>query len=80
MAQRLTNPTRIHVDLSLSPGLGQWLKDPALPCLWCRLAAVAPIRPLGWEPPHAVGAALKKTKKPIKKPYESILPVYLIQL
>ena len=25
--------------------------------LWCRLVATAPIRPLAWEPPYAVGAA-----------------------
>ena len=31
--------------------------------LWCRLPATAPIRPLAWEPPYAVGAALEKTKK-----------------
>ena len=31
--------------------------------LWCRLAAVALIRPLGWEPPYAVGAALKRPKE-----------------
>ena len=37
--------------------------DLALLWLWCRPAAVAPIRPLAWEPPHAVGAALKKKKK-----------------
>ena len=24
--------------------------------LWCRPAAVAPIRPVGWEPPYATGA------------------------
>jgi len=30
----------------------------------CReLAAVAPIGPLAWEPPHASGAALKSKKK-----------------
>ena len=34
-----------------------------LPWLWCRPAAVAPIRPLAWEHPYAVGAALKKKKK-----------------
>ena len=28
-----------------------------------RLAAVALIRPLAWEPPHAAGAALKKRGK-----------------
>ena len=31
--------------------------------MWHRLAAVAPLRPLAWEPPHAVGAALKKANK-----------------
>ena len=34
--------------------------DLALLWLWRRLAAVAPIRPLAWEPPYAVDAALKK--------------------
>ena len=34
--------------------------DPALLWLLCRLAAVALIRPLAWEPPYAVGAALKR--------------------
>ena len=29
----------------------------------CRPAAVAPIRPLAWEPPYATGVALEKTKK-----------------
>ena len=38
--------------------------DPALLWLWCRTAAIVPIRPLAWEPPDATGAALeKKTKK-----------------
>ena len=36
--------------------------DPALLWLWHRLAAVAPIQPLAWEPPYATGTALK-TKK-----------------
>ena len=30
--------------------------------LWCRLAAAALIQPLGWEPPYAAGAALKRQK------------------
>ena len=43
--------------------------------LWCRSqtqlgsrrpAAVALIRPLAWEPPHAVGVALKRQNKPQK--------------
>ena len=37
--------------------------DPALLWLWCRPAAVAPIGPQAWEPPYAVGAALKRQKK-----------------
>ena len=35
--------------------------------LWRRLAAVAPIGPLAWEPPSAVGEALKRPKKKKKK-------------
>ena len=38
--------------------------DSALLWLWCRLAAVAQIRPLAWEPPpYAAGTALKRPKK-----------------
>jgi len=37
--------------------------DPVLLWLWCRLVATAPIRPLAWEPPYAMGSALKKGKK-----------------
>ena len=47
-------------------GLAEWVKDLALLWLWCRPAATAPIRPLAWELPYAVGAALKN-KKQIKK-------------
>ena len=43
------------------------LKDPALLWLWCRPAAIAPIRPLAWEPPYAAGAALIKAKRQKKK-------------
>ena len=37
--------------------------------LWRKPAATAPIGPLAWEPPYAVGAALKgqKTKKKKRK-------------
>ena len=41
--------------------------EPMLLFLWCRLAAIAPIRPLAWEPPYAAGVALKSQKKEEKK-------------
>ena len=43
--------------------------DPTFLCLWCRLAAAAPIRPLAWELPYAAGAALKKREKGRKKSF-----------
>ena len=36
--------------------------DLALLWLWRRLAAPAPIRPLAWELPYAMGVAPKKKK------------------
>ena len=44
--------------------------DLALLWPWCRLAVIAPIWPLTWEPPYAASAALKKqkqTQQPKKK-------------
>ena len=41
--------------------------DLALLWLRCRPAAVALIRPLAWEPPCAMGAALKKQKTKKKR-------------
>ena len=43
-----------HVGLRCGP-------DPAL--LWLWLVAAASIQLLAWEPPHAVGVALKKSIK-----------------
>ena len=37
--------------------------DLALLWLWHRPAAIAPIRPLAWEPAYAAGAALEKAKR-----------------
>ena len=41
--------------------------DPLLLWLWCRPAAVAPIRFLPWEPPYTASMALKSKKKKKKK-------------
>ena len=40
---------------------------PALLWPWCRPVAVAPIRPLAWELPHAASLALKRQKQKKKK-------------
>ena len=52
----------------MSYGVGcRHCSDPAMLWLWCTLAATAPIRPLAWQPPHAVGAALEKAKRQKRK-------------
>ena len=52
-------------SLPLEAGRGNsvWVKDPVLLWLWCRLAAVASIRPLAWDSPYALGAALNRKKQ-----------------
>ena len=59
------NPTSIHEDTGLIPGLVQRVKDPVW--LWCRLVAAGPIGPLAWELPYGSGAALKRQKDQKKK-------------
>ena len=64
------NLTRNHEVSSLIPGLAQWVKGSSVAMsfgsnlvllwLWSRLAAVASIRPIAWEPPYATGVTLKK--------------------
>ena len=78
MVQWKQIPTRNHEIMGLIPGLIQWVKewhcpelwfrqrcslDLMLLCLWHRLAAVALIGHLTWEPPYAVGVAIKKIKE-----------------
>ena len=54
----------LGAGVALSCGVGgRCALDLALGWLWCRPAATAPIWPLAWEPPHAVGAAIKDQKQ-----------------
>jgi len=56
----------------MSCGVGhRCCSDPALLWLWRRLMATAPIGPLAWESPYAVGAALEKAKRQKKKKKKS---------
>ena len=48
----------------VGPRHGSYL---ALLWLWYRPAAIALIRPLAWEPPHAADVAPKRQKKKKKK-------------
>ena len=72
----ITNPASTDEEVGAIPGLAQWIEGSGVPMncgvccrhgsdlallrLWHRPAATALIRPLAWELPYAVGAALKK--------------------
>ena len=50
--------------VAVSCGVGhRCSSDLALPWLWRRPAATAPIGPLAWEPPYDVSAAPKRQKE-----------------
>ena len=60
----LASLSGLRIGVAINCGVGRRHgSDPLLLWLWHRLAATAPIRPLTWEPPYAVVAALEKEKK-----------------
>ena len=61
------NLTRNYEVAGSIPDLAQWVKDLALLWLWCRMVAVALIRPLAWKPQYATGVVLKTTTTKNKK-------------
>ena len=57
----------------MSCGVGlRCSSDPAVLWLWCRPVVTAPVGPLAWDPPYAMGAAIKKKTKRPKKLFLSI--------
>ena len=84
VAQWLKNPTRNYEVLGSVPGLAMSCgvghrqgPDPTLLWFWRRPATTAPIRPLAWEAPYAVGAAQEKKKK-TKKKKKKVMLVFLM--
>ena len=64
MAQRLMNPTRNREVEGSILGLTQWVKDLVL-LVSCGVGRQLQLRfdpYLAWEPPYAMGAALKRPK------------------
>ena len=54
--------------------------DPVLLWLWYGPAATAPIRPLAWKPPYAMGAALEMAKRPKKKVFDKKTPRNILKI
>ena len=54
---------QIGIVVDRNPQVAQQVKDPVLAVA----VVTAPVRPLAWEPPYAMGVALEKTKKEKKK-------------
>ena len=64
----------------MSYGVGRRVgSDPTLLWLWRRPVAAAPTHSLAWEPPYAVGAALKKKKNNKQDPLEVLTCTQLLQ-
>ena len=73
--QSLALLSGLRIGVALSCGVGRRCgSDPKLLWLWCRPAAIAPIRPLAWESPYAAGVALEKAKKK-KKSTINLFPI-----
>ena len=56
-----------------TPGLAQWVKDPVLRGLWCRLVAAILIQLLARERLYAVGVAIKRKQQQQQKEFNSKL-------
>ena len=66
--QSLASLSGLGSGIAVSCGVGhRHGSDPTLLWLWCRPAATALIGSLAWEPPYAVGAALKRQTNKQKK-------------
>jgi len=58
----------LESGMAMSCGVGcRCGLDPELLWLWRRPVATAPIGPLAWEPPYAMGEALKRQQQQQKR-------------
>ena len=53
---------------------------PALLWLWCGPAAVAPIRPLAWDPPYVAGVVLERPKTKQNKTKNKYIPDVIVDV